>query len=145
MTSPAIRRARFDELPSRTLYGILKLRSDIFVVEQECVFSDMDGRDMEPGTEHLWMENDDAAVIAALRILDEGGGLHHIGRVVTRIDHRRQGLSEQLMRASIDLVGPPVEVKAQSRLESWYARLGFVRQGGDWIQDGIAHVLMRLS
>ena len=142
---PEVRIARFAELTPAVLYGMLKLRSDIFVVEQDCVYMDMDGRDTEPATRHLWIEAEDGAVVATLRILDDGNGLHHIGRVVTRIDQRRRGLSALLMRAAIDLVGPPIEIKAQAHLSEWYAAFGFARCSDEWIEDGIPHVQMRLD
>ena len=142
---PAVRRGRFAGLTPAVLYGILKLRSDIFVVEQNCVYMDMDGRDTEPATQHLWIEDETGAVIATLRILDDGDGLHHVGRVVTRADQRRRGLSALLVRAAIDLVGPPIEIKAQAHLSEWYGRFGFVRCSDEWIEDGIPHVQMRLG
>ena len=141
---PAVRHAHLDELEPRILYQILKLRSDIFVVEQECVYMDMDGRDAEPATQHLWIEDEAGAVVATLRVLDDGG-VHHIGRVVTRADQRGRGLSALLMRAAIDLVGPPIEIKAQAHLDGWYARFGFARCSDEWIEDGIPHVQMRLD
>ena len=143
--APRVRSARFDDLEPRTLYGIMRLRSDVFVVEQECVYPDMDGRDAEPQTLHLWIETGDGSVIATLRILDDGDGLHHIGRVVTRIDQRRRGLSALLMRTAIGMVGAPIEIKAQAPLSEWYATFGFVRCSDEWIEDGIPHVQMRLD
>lgn len=143
--SATVNAARFDELTPGVLYQILKLRSDIFVVEQSCVFSDMDGRDIEPETLHLWIADNAGDVVAALRILRNSDGVKHIGRVVTRIDQRRRGLSERLMRHALEMSGRPVEVKAQSRLEHWYGKLGFVRRGDDWIEDGIPHIRMVLE
>jgi len=136
--------ARFDEVTPRRLYGILKLRSEIFVVEQNCVYLDMDGRDAEPSALHMWMESSDGEVVAALRILEEGSGVHLIGRVVTRVDFRRAGLGERLMRAAIATAGLPIEIGAQARLAGWYARLGFARCSDEYVEDGIAHVRMRL-
>ena len=141
---PAVRRGSLAELSPAVLYGILKLRSDIFVVEQDCAYMDMDGRDAEAATQHLWIEDDGGSVIATLRILDEGDGLHHIGRVVTRIDQRRRGLSALLMRTAIDHVGTPIENKEHAHLSDWYGAFGFVRCSEEWIEDGIPHVQMRL-
>jgi len=89
-----IRGAGFDELDARTLYRILRLRAEVFVVEQDCPYLDPDGRDAEPGTLHLWVDPDPGAptVAAALRVVVEPDGSRRIGRVVTAPDHRRAGV-----------------------------------------------------
>ena len=144
----AVRSARLRELTPLQLHGILKLRSDVFVVEQHfCVagdhspYGDIDGRDADPETFHLWVEHD-GDVVAALRILY--GGVPQIGRIVTRADRRGRGLASALLRSALELVSPPVELRAQARLSAWYERFGFVRCGDEWVEDGIPHVLMRL-
>ncbi|MDE0802981.1 MAG: hypothetical protein OSA99_06615, partial [Acidimicrobiales bacterium] len=95
MTRSAISRARFADLDPRDLYDILRLRSAVFVVEQDCVFLDLDGRDHEGDAEHLWIR-DDAGVVAALRILQPGSDDSSIGRVVTRADARSAGVASAL-------------------------------------------------
>ena len=112
MPAPNVNVAHFAELRVATLYGILRLRSDVFVVEQNCVYTDMDGRDLEPATQHLWVE-DRGDVIAALRILDAGDE-RSIGRVVTRADQRNHGTASALMRRAVELADPPVWIKAQA-------------------------------
>lgn len=135
--------ARFDELDSRTLYAILRLRAAVFVVEQECAFNDLDGRDDEPGTRHVWIERDDD-VVAYLRVLEELGGGARIGRVVTALHARGQRLGHALMEAALaPLAGRTVVLDAQSRLVPWYQRLGFVVSGADFVEDGILHTPMR--
>jgi ElaA protein len=141
-TEHAVRRAMFSELTPTLLHAILKLRSDVFVVEQECAYSDIDGRDSEPQTLHLWIEDDAGAVVATARIL-RGDGVPLIGRIVTRADVRGRGLGALLMHTALHLAGRPVEIKAQARLASWYERFGFVRCSGEWVEDGIAHIQMR--
>jgi ElaA protein len=141
---PRIRLARFDELQPRELYGILKLRSDVFIIEQQCVYDDIDGRDAEPDALHLWMEHE-GAVIAALRLLHDRDGCHHIGRVVTHPAHRRRGLAAALMREAMARATPPITIKAQAHLAAWYARFGFVPYGEEFIEDGIPHQRMRLD
>jgi ElaA protein len=69
-----LRTARFAELDPRTLYALLRLRVDVFVVEQACPYPELDGRDVEPGTVHLWLDNDDGPA-AYLRIVDEPGAV----------------------------------------------------------------------
>lgn len=143
-TALRIHEAPFDRLAPHVLYGILRLRSAIFVVEQSCVFEDMDGRDEEPATRHLWVE-DEATVVAALRLLRNRDGSHHIGRVVTDAQHRGQGLGAALMAHAIALAGPPVDIKAQARLCRWYSQFGFVPYGEPFDEEGIEHQRMRLD
>ena len=124
------------------LHGILRLRSDVFVVEQQCAYADIDGRDADPDTLHLWIE-EDGNVVATLRILK--ADVPQIGRIVTRADRRGAGLASLLLRTALTHVSRPVEVKAQARLDSWYESFGFVRCSEEWVEDGIPHVRMRLS
>ena len=137
-----IHAATLGELSPAVLYGILKLRSDVFVVEQQCAYMDMDGRDADPDTVHLWIE-EDGEVVATLRILD--GDPPQIGRIATRAPARRRGLAGLLLRAALQRVGRPVELKAQAQLQSWYGSFGFRTCSAQWVEDGIAHVRMRLD
>jgi ElaA protein len=143
--SAAIHRARFDDLTPRDLYDILRLRSEIFVVEQDCVFLEPDGRDAEPGAEHLWAR-DEHGIAVALRILDEGDGVWSIGRVVARRDVRGTRAATDLMDAAIEVLDErgweTLRIKAQSYLEPWYARFGFAVSGPEFVEDGIPHVPM---
>lgn len=143
MTTPPVRVARFDDLTPRQLYGILRLRSEIFVVEQECVFLDPDGRDHEPHTEHLWCERD-GAVVAALRLLSDPGGVWRISRVVVAADQRGHGTAGALVAAALERV-PAAEfvLDAQAHLVDLYARHGFVAEGDVFVEDGIPHQRMR--
>jgi ElaA protein len=142
---PEIHVATWDELDARSLYEILKLRSDVFVVEQQCAYADIDGRDIETGARHMWIDGDEGRVVSALRLLDEDGGLHRIGRVATAATHRRRGLADLLMRRAIALAGPPIVVSAQAHLEQWYAAFGFRESGARWTEDGIEHCPMRFD
>ena len=72
--------AAFDQLSAATLYGLLRLRMQVFIVEQRCPYQDLDGRDTEPGTRHVWLD-DDGSPQAYLRILAEPDGADRIGRV----------------------------------------------------------------
>ena len=142
--TPPVNVARFDELTVAQLYGILRLRSDVFIVEQDCAYDDIDGRDAEPATRHLWIERD-GEVVAAARLLRNRDGAHHIGRVVTQARYRRQRLAEAIMRRAIELAGPPIELKAQAHLSDWYARFGFRPNGDTFDEAGILHQPMRLD
>lgn len=132
------------DLDARTLYGILALRSAVFVVEQDCVYLDPDGRDLEPGARQLWIERD-GSVVATLRMLRDADGVVRIGRVATAGPARHSGLAEALMRRALELAaGDEVQLGAQTYLEGWYAKFGFVRAGADYDEDGIPHLPMRL-
>jgi predicted GNAT family N-acyltransferase len=138
-----MRTARFAELTGAEVYGLCRLRVDVFVVEQQCPYPELDGRDLEPATVHLWFEDDDGGVAATIRVLDDGG-TRAIGRVATAAAHRGEGLAARLVEAGIALCdGVPVTLGAQAHLEGWYARFGFVRSGAGYVEDGIPHVPMR--
>ncbi|MGY6271718.1 GNAT family N-acetyltransferase [Achromobacter denitrificans] len=133
------------------LYAILRLRSEVFVVEQNCVFLDMDGKDLLGQTEHL-MAWKDGALLAYCRLLEPAlnDGRAVIGRVVTAPPARGTGLGHELMRrakAEVRRLWPdrPVYLGAQARLTAYYAGHGFVPVTGEYMEDGIAHVGMLLS
>ena len=139
-----MRSARLRDLDPLTLYALLRLRTDVFVVEQECPYPELDGRDAEPGTLHLWVEVDGEPV-ATLRVLEEDGEpAYRIGRVATHRAHRGKGYAAALVEEALARAGEaPVELDAQAYLEQWYARFGFRRTGPDFLEDGIAHLPMR--
>jgi ElaA protein len=126
-----------------TLYRIMALRTDVFVVEQNCAYPELDGRDLEPTTRLVWAQAD-GAVLATLRLLIEADGTARIGRVATSSPARGTGLAAELMERALELAaGRTVVLHAQSYLVGWYERFGFVRTGPDFDDDGIAHAPMR--
>lgn len=140
------RTASFQDLDAATLYALLKLRADVFVVEQECAYPDIDGRDTEPGTRHLWYEVDRRPVAYLRMLIDEGptGPVHRIGRVVTAPAARGDGLAGQLLTAALAVVGDdPAVLDAQAHLAKFYAKYGFAPSGPEFIEDGIPHLPMR--
>ncbi|MFP5023008.1 GNAT family N-acetyltransferase [Pseudonocardia phyllosphaerae] len=140
---PALHRSSAADLDAATLHALLRLRVDVFVVEQECPYPEIDGRDLEPGTRHYWLTGDDGTVLATLRLLVEPGGGFRIGRVCTRLDARGRGLGHRLMTAVLDDVGgAPCVLDAQVVQEAFYARHGFVVTGEQFVEDGIPHVPM---
>jgi ElaA protein len=142
--APVLREARFAELSPAELYGILRLRVDVFVVEQACPYPELDGRDAEPGTVHLWYA-DGGTTLATIRVLENGED-RAIGRVATARGARGRGLSAALIRRGIELCeGRTVDIGAQAYLEGWYQRFGFARSGPDYLEDGIPHLPMRLA
>ena len=131
------------DLDPTTLYRILQLRTDVFVVEQQCPYPELDGRDLEPSAVQLWIERD-GAVAATLRLLRDADGAARIGRVATATAARGAGLAAQLMEQAVALAGPAeIVLDAQSYLVDWYARFGFVPDGDEYLEDGIPHVPMR--
>jgi ElaA protein len=143
VTSDAeVRTARFADLSATLLYDVLRLRVDVFVVEQGCAYPDLDGRDTEPGTEHVWLE-DAAGPTAYLRVLREPDAIR-IGRVCTRADARGAGAAAHLVEHTLRRhPHTPVVLDAQAYLVDFYARLGFTPSGSPFVEDGIPHVPMR--
>jgi ElaA protein len=142
---PEVHTAHLDELQPRTLLGILSVRQDVFVVEQSCAYADIDARDAEAQTVHLWIEDDDGRVVSTLRLLSDGESGHRIGRVATLPASRGRGYSGALLRRAIELSGPPIALSAQAYLVEWYERFGFEVCGQRWVEDGIEHAPMRLE
>ena len=131
------------DLDPLTLYRILRLRNEVFVVEQDCVYLDTDGRDTEPGARQLWIAEGEQ-VVATLRLLLDHDGCWRIGRVATAVDARGRGLAALLMTRALQLAGDAVVVlEAQSYLTRWYGQFGFEVSGPDYVEDGIPHTPMR--
>ena len=145
---PDLHRAVLDDVPVRTLYLLMKLRQDVFTMEQGATDADLDGRELEAGTELLWIQ-EAGEPIAHLRLLREADGTVRIGRVAVRADRRRGGHGRRLMVAALERareLTPSAEVHldAQAYLETWYASMGFETVGGMFLEAGIEHVAMVL-
>jgi ElaA protein len=139
-----VRRAAWAELDPATLHEIVRLRVDVFVVEQSCAYPELDGRDTEPGTEHVWVTLPETPVAAYLRVLTEPDGVRRVGRVVTAPAARGRGLAALLVSDVLDRHGgAPVVLDAQAHVAGWYARFGFTPTGEEFLEDGIPHVPMR--
>ena len=136
----------FADLAPEMLYALLRLRVDVFVVEQRAAYPELDGRDLEPGTRHLWVTaNDPGRPLAYLRLLTEPDGTMRIGRVVTAKEARGVGLAKRLVAAALEVdPSAPTVLDAQSYLVDFYTRLGFRPVGPEYMDaDGIPHVPMR--
>jgi len=134
--------AGFDELPVRTAYDVWRLRQQVFVVEQDCPYPDLDGRDLEEATRHLVLLDDEDAVIGTLRVLDDGGW-SRIGRVVVAPAARGRGLAAVMMDEAMALCGDrEVRLDAQTGLTGFYEGYGFVVTGPEFDEDGVMHVPM---
>lgn len=132
-------------LDVETLYRIMQLRVDVFVVEQTCAYPELDGRDLEPDARLLWATDEDSStVLATARVLEEPDGSARIGRVATTPAQRGRGWGTRLMRAALsELAGRPVVLDSQTDKRSWYQQFGFIVDGEEFFEDGIAHVPMR--
>jgi len=131
----------FDELSAREFHDIVQLRIDVFIVEQDCPYPEIDGRDVEPTTRHVWT-SDDRGVTSYVRVMQDPSETR-IGRVVTRQDARSQGLSRQLLDHVLATTVGPWMLHAQAHLADWYAKAGFVAEGDEFLEDDIPHVTMR--
>ncbi|WP_228236609.1 GNAT family N-acetyltransferase [Allomuricauda sp. M10] len=136
----------FEQLNTTELYQILRLRSEIFVVEQDCVYLDLDNKDQKAihvvGTKN-------GQVVAYTRIFQPGDYFKNasIGRVVVAQDQRKFGYGKIIMQASIAAVeerfpNTAIEISAQSYLLKFYSDLGFVAFGEEYLEDGIPHTRM---
>lgn len=138
---------RFNELTVDELHDLLRLRTDVFVVEQACAYAEIDGRD--PAAIHILGRTTQGDLIACARILPpDDHGLPHVGRVVVRADRRGHGIAGDLMQFALQELqrahgSRRSELAAQAHLEKFYERFGYVRQGPDYPWDGIPHVDMR--
>lgn len=142
----ALRRAWARDLDAPTLYALLALRVEVFVVEQSCPYPELDGRDLETQTRHFWLEKPGGEVISVLRLLEDHAGGEtgfRIGRVCTRASERGCGHTARLMQSALDEVGEsPCRISAQTYLADMYARHGFAVAGAEFDEDGISHVPM---
>lgn len=136
-----IRDQSFDEFDALALYAMLRLRVDVFVVEQECPYPELDGRDLEPTTRHVWID-EGGMPVACLRLLAEPDGSHRISRVATAADQRHQGLAGLLVDHVMATTPGRLVLDAQTYLEPWYVEHGFARTGDEFTDDGIPHVPM---
>ena len=132
----------FAVLDPLTAYSLWKLRQDVFVVEQEAAYADLDGLDLTPETRHVVLENDDGVVLGCARVLDDGQEWR-IGRVALHRTVRGQGWADRLMQAALQVCPDrDVVLDAQAPLATWYAGHGFEVDGQEFLEDGIPHLPM---
>jgi ElaA protein len=138
----------FEGLGTRELHDILRLRVDVFVVEQNCPYPELDGLDLE--AIHVVGKLADNTVVAYCRILPpQKDGLPHIGRVVVPTEYRGQGLGKELMNEALQVLrlnfgSERSAIAAQAHLQKFYADFGYVVTGPEYLLDGIPHVDMEL-
>lgn len=136
----------FDDLSPRALYDVLRLRTDVFVIEQNCVFQDMDGAD--PDCNHLLGERE-GRLLAYARLVPAGLKFAEasIGRVVSDPATRGTGMGHALMREAISHLHrrwgqQPIRIGAQAHLQGFYRQHGFEPAGPIYVEDGIDHIEM---
>lgn len=140
---------RFNECTTYELYHIYKLRTDVFVVEQESIYSDFDGKDFEAF--HLQIKHE-GELVGYLRMLDKGVSYstYSIGRVVIAPSMRGTGLGEKMMREAVRFIkehwnGSSITISAQLRLTKFYERIGFKIESDPYMEDNIPHIQMKLT
>lgn len=140
---------KFEHLSLDELYDILKMRSEIFVVEQECVYLDVDGKDKN--VFHLFLK-ENKKILAYCRILPRGIAYEEasIGRVIVNKNFRKEKLGETLMIKAISylkdvLKEKEIKIQAQAYLRSFYKKFGFQEISEEYIEDGIPHIDMKMK
>ena len=141
----------FSELSTTQLYQLLKLRVDVFVVEQNCPYPDLDDKDHHADVYHL-LGYQEEQLIACARLLAPKISYPQVsmGRVVIAESHRQQGLGTQLLKTALlqcEQHWPQqnIQIGAQSHLLKFYESMGFKRTSQDYLEDGIPHVDMLLT
>ena len=139
----------FQQLSSTQLFDFLQLRVDVFVVEQQCAYPELDAYDRHPETRHFSGRNELGQLIAYARLLPPGLRFPEVnlGRFVVKAGSRRQGIGHQLLQTALQekaLCWPkkPIRISAQEYLENFYERYGFRRVSDVYLEDGIPHVEM---
>jgi ElaA protein len=137
----------FNEFSTIELYNVLQLRSEVFVVEQDCVYQDLDGKD-EKALHCLGYKNNE--LVAYTRIFKPGDYFNEasIGRVVVLESQRQHKYGYVIMEASIQAIKShyntsTIKLSAQTYLKKFYNNLGFKEEGEEYLEDGIPHIAMR--
>jgi ElaA protein len=140
---------RYNELTTNQLYSILKLRAEVFVVEQNCAYQDLDNKDNK--ALHLIGEINNE-IIAYTRIFKKGDYFTNssIGRVLVKKEFRKKELGKAIMEKSIEIIKKntkeeKIEISAQKYLTKFYKELGFKKTGKEYLEDNIPHIKMMLK
>ena len=133
----------FKEINNFNLYQLLKLRSKVFVVEQNCVYQDLDDKDQK--AKHI-IGVFGNQVIACSRVLFEEG-YYLIGRIIVEKKYRRKNIGQIIVNKSIQYIlsinkNNKIKISAQARLNDFYIKLGFIKKGKKYMEDGILHQAM---
>jgi ElaA protein len=139
---------QFNELKNQDLYSILRLRSEFFVIEQNCIYQDIDNKDQIALHVIGEVEN---KIVAYTRIFKSGDYFKNasIGRVIVKKSYRNKNYGKKIMDLSIKriikLKENTIELSAQKYLIKFYSDLGFCREGEEYLEDNIPHVKMKLK
>lgn len=146
MSTVALKRSWALDLDTATLYELLKLRVEVFVVEQKAAYLELDGFDLLTETRHFWLD-DEGEIISTLRLTEEhndGVKSFRIGRLCTAVPARGHGYTTRLLQAALAEAGSAtVRLNAQTYLIDLYNKHGFKVDGEEFDDDGIMHVPMR--
>ncbi|WP_042277390.1 GNAT family N-acetyltransferase [[Clostridium] dakarense] len=136
----------FNELTTDELYNILQLRNEVFIVEQECPYQDIDDKDRE--SYHLFLKKDNE-VIAYSRILKKGVSYEQasIGRVIVKKDYRGGSIARDMLLKGISFIEnnlneKEIKIQAQAYLDKFYSSLGFEKTSDVYLEDNIPHMDM---
>ena len=146
MDHSVLHRSLAPDLPVATLYALLRLRVEVFVVEQACPYQELDGRDLAVTTRHFWLapEHGPEEVVACLRLLEQPEGEFRISRVCAGRQARGHGAARRLMEGALaEIRDAPCVLDAQSHLTGLYQAFGFEPSGAEFTEYGIPHVPMR--
>ncbi len=139
----------FQQLSSTQLFDFLQMRVDVFVVEQQCAYRELDEFDRHSETRHLSGRNESGELLAYARLLPPGLRYPEVnlGRFVVRADSRKQGIGHQLLQAALREISgcwpeTPIRISAQEYLQGFYEQYGFMRVSDVCLEDGIPHVEM---
>ncbi|MGB1032971.1 MAG: GNAT family N-acetyltransferase [Flavobacteriales bacterium] len=137
----------WSDLNKDELYRLLALRVEVFVIEQDCPYQDLDGKDQV--SYHFWCQDEQRKILAYVRIVPPGISYTYpaIGRVVTHEAHRKEGLGIQLMQRSMEetrklFPNQKIKISAQQYLIKFYQKFGFETTGEGYLEDDIPHIAM---
>ncbi|RRS08157.1 GNAT family N-acetyltransferase [Pseudoalteromonas sp. J010] len=133
----------YNTLTKDELFEILKLRVDVFVVEQACPYPEIDDVDRAPETQHLFLQRD-TKILAYARCYRQSDSVASIGRVIVSAEMRGKGVAHTLMEKAIasceqSIPHQRLVISAQCYLDKFYSGIGFVKQGSEYLEDGIPH------
>lgn len=145
MSDSQIHIKKFEELSAGELYDVLRCRAEVFAVEQNIAYQDLDGLDQN--SLHIFLKDGDA-IVSYARVIRPQHGCAMIGRVLTMRPYRRQGHARRVMLCAIEQAGrmsPVIEIHAQAYLKGFYESLGFMAIGDEYILEGLPHLTMKIE
>lgn len=133
----------FDKLTTQELFNIYKLRVDVFVVEQQCPYHEIDDIDLE--SYHIYLQDDNSKILSYCRLYQQND-TYHIGRVISST--RRKGYGTQIMKTALEFAGQTLHadsiiIEAQTYARNFYEKLGFIQTSEPFDEDGIEHIQMK--